>query len=102
MSHSTNVMDLSVMEKVVIRGDLSSLSPQERFLYYSKVCESLRLNPLTKPFDYLQLDNKLVSYAKRDCTDQLRRLQKISISIASRERIGDVYCVTARGTTADG
>lgn len=102
MSNSTDVMDLSVMEKVVIRGDLSSLSPQERFLYYSKVCESLGLNPLTKPFDYLQLDNKLVLYAKRDCTDQLRRLQKISISIASRERIGDVYCVTARGTTADG
>lgn len=102
MSNSTDVMDLTVMEKVVIRGDLSSLSPQERFLYYSKVCESLGLNPLTKPFDYLQLDNKLVLYAKRDCTDQLRRLQKISISIASRERIGDVYCVTARGTTADG
>jgi hypothetical protein len=33
------VFDLSVMEKVVIQGDLSKLSPQERLVYYTKVCE---------------------------------------------------------------
>ncbi|MGG1880340.1 hypothetical protein ABDI30_22595 [Paenibacillus cisolokensis] len=95
-------MDLSVMEKVVVQGDLSSLKPEERFAYYTKVCESVGLNPLTKPFDYLKLDGKLVLYAKRDATDQLRKIHKISITITSRERIGDVYCVTARGTTEDG
>lgn len=99
---NTEVMDLSVMEKVVIKGDLSSLTPQERFVYYTKLCESLGLNPMTKPFDYLMLDKKLVLYAKKDCTDQLRKMQKISVNIASRERIGDVYCVTARATTPDG
>ncbi len=96
------VVDLSVMEKVVIQGDLSSLTPQDRFVYYTKVCESLGLNPLTKPFDYLQLDGKLVLYAKRDCTDQLRKLHSVSIAIVNREKIDDVYCVTARGTTPDG
>lgn len=95
-------VDLAVMEKVVIQGDLSMLNPQERLVYYTKVCESLGLNPLTKPFDYLQLDGKLVLYAKRDATDQLRKLHSVSISITSREKIGDVYCVTARGTTPDG
>lgn len=95
-------MDLSIMEKVVVQGDLSSLKPEERLIYYTKVCESVGLNPLTKPFDYLQLDGKLVLYAKRDATDQLRKIHKISITITSRERIGDVYCVTARGTTQDG
>lgn len=94
-------MDLSIMEKVVVRGDLSSLKPEERFVYYTKVCESVGLNPLTKPFDYLQLDGKLVLYAKRDATDQLRKINKISITITSRERIGDVYIVTARGETPD-
>jgi len=94
--------DLSVMEKVVIQGDLSKLNPQERLVYYTKVCESLGLNPLTKPFDYLQLDGKLVLYAKRDCTDQLRKIHGISITITSRERIEDVYCVTARASTSDG
>jgi len=95
-------IELSVLEKVVIQGDLSVLSPQERLLYYSKVCESLGLNPLTKPFDYLLLDGKLVLYAKRDCTDQLRKIHGISITITNRERIGDVYCVTARANTPDG
>jgi hypothetical protein len=90
------------MEKVVIQGDLSKLNPQERLVYYTKVCESLGLNPLTKPFDYLQLDGKLVLYAKRDCTEQLRKIHGISLAITSRERIGDVYCVTARATTPDG
>lgn len=94
-------MDLSIMEKVVVQGDLSSLKPEERFVYYTKVCESVGLNPLTKPFDYLKLDGKLVLYAKRDATDQLRKIHKISITITSRERIGDVYCVTARGETTD-
>jgi hypothetical protein len=96
------IFDLSVMEKVVIQGDLSMLNPQERLVYYTKVCESLGLNPLTKPFDYLMLDGKLVLYAKRDATDQLRKLHKVSITITNREKIGDVYCVTARGTTPDG
>ncbi|WP_059051384.1 hypothetical protein [Paenibacillus senegalimassiliensis] len=94
-------MDLSIMEKVVVQGDLSSLKPEERLIYYTKVCESVGLNPLTKPFDYLKLDGKLVLYAKRDATDQLRKIHKISITITSRERIGDVYCVTARGETTD-
>ncbi|WP_051318338.1 hypothetical protein [Cohnella thermotolerans] len=95
-------LDLSVMEKVVIRGDLSVLNPQERLVYYTKVCETLGLNPLTKPFDYLKLDGKLVLYAKRDCTDQLRKVHGISITITNRERIGDVYCVTARAAMPDG
>jgi hypothetical protein len=35
-------------------------------------------------------------YALRDCADQLRRLHGISIYITNRERIGDIYVVTAR------
>lgn len=97
-----NNMDLSIMEKVVVQGDLSSLKPAERLIYYTKVCESVGLNPLTKPFDYLQLDGKLTLYAKRDATDQLRKIHDISITITSREKVGDVYLVTARGVMKDG
>ncbi|MCE3203445.1 hypothetical protein [Paenibacillus sonchi] len=93
---------LSIMEKVVVQGNLAALKPQERLEYYSKICESLGLNPLTRPFEYLNLDGKLVLYAKRDATDQLRKIHAISIAITNRERIGDVYCVTAKAVTSDG
>jgi|GEM_PF-4406351 len=92
----------SVLEKVAIHGDLSALSPEERIVYYTRVCESVGVNPITRPFDYLELDGKLVLYAKKDCTDQLRKIYKISINIVSREKLGDVYSVTARATTPDG
>ena len=88
----------SMVEKLVVQGDLSALTPQERFAYYNQVCESMGLNPLTKPFEYIKLNNKLTLYAKRDATDQLRSLRGISIEITSREMVGDLYIVTARAT----
>jgi hypothetical protein len=86
------------LERILLHGDLSKLSPSERVLYYRRVCESLGLNPLTRPFDYILLNGKLVLYAKRDATDQLRRLRKISVTITGREQVGDLYVVTARAT----
>src|ERR1700691_1908840 len=41
------------VEQVLIGGDLSPLTPQERVDYYRKVCESLGLNWLTQPFTYI-------------------------------------------------
>lgn len=98
----TTKAENSVIEKVIIEGDLSQLSPGERLNYYRSVCDSLGLNPLTKPFDYIRLNNRLVLYAKRDATDQLRKIHGVSVSITSRERIEDVYVVSAKATTRDG
>jgi hypothetical protein len=84
------------LEKVIIGGDLSALSPNQRLEYYQAVCRSLGLNPLTKPFEYLRLNDRLRLYPLRDCTDQLRRLHGISIYITNRAKVEDVYIVTAR------
>ena len=91
-----------VIEKIVVSGDLSALNAAQRAEYYSAVCRSLRLNPLTKPFEYLNLNGKLRLYALRDCADQLRRLHGISIYIANRERLSDIYVVTARAKDRQG
>ncbi|HSF29329.1 MAG TPA: hypothetical protein VLK82_02495 [Candidatus Tectomicrobia bacterium] len=91
-----------VVEKVVIGGDLSGLNAAQRAEYYAAVCRSLGLNPLTKPFEYLTLNGKLRLYALRDCADQLRRLHGISIYIANRERMSDIYVVTARAKDRQG
>ena len=90
----------ALLEKVVIDGDLSKLSPAERMSYYNRVCDSLGLNPLTKPFQYLRLSGKLVLYAAKDCTEQLSRIHKISISLREGKVINDVFVVqaTAKGT----
>jgi len=91
-----------LMEQVVIGGDLASLTPAQRVNYYKMVCESLGLNPLTAPFAYIKLNNKLTLYAKRDCTDQLRALHHVSTTITSREVVNEVYVVGARATTPEG
>lgn len=95
-------LDAKAIETALIRGDLAQLTSEQRVAYYKNVCDSLGLNPLTKPFDYIQLNGKLVLYAKRDATDQLRSNRAVSIEIVSREKIGDVYVVTARAKMPDG
>ena len=108
MTESTNSRAVAtrepgaVIEQVVMKGDLAALAPEERVAYYREVCESLNLNPLTKPFEYINLDGKLTLYARRDATDQLRNLRQVSVTIVARERVEDVYIVTARATLPDG
>lgn len=85
-----------IAEKVIVGGDLSRLTPAERLSYYHKVCESVGLNWATRPFEYLVLNNRMVLYARKDCTDQLRDLHGISIQIVGRELVDGVYVVTAR------
>lgn len=90
------------MEAVLIKGDLSKLSEEQRVVYYNKVCESVGLNKYTRPFEYLTLNGKLTLYARKDCTDQLRQLHKISLKITDTKMIGDIYVVTVVATRPDG
>lgn len=94
----------ALVESVVVQGDLARLQPAERVSYYRSVCESLGLNPLTKPFEYLVLNNRLTLYARKDATDQLRASRGISVEITGREFLGDagLYVVTARAVAKDG
>ncbi len=94
--------DAAILEEVIAAGDLAKLSPGQRNAYYQAVCRSLGLNPLTRPFEYITLNGKLTLYARRDATDQLRARDRVSVSIVGRERIDDVYVVTARATMPDG
>lgn len=92
----------AIMDRIIGVGDLAKLSPADRSDYYMNVCTSLGLNPLTRPFEYIELDGKLTLYARRDATDQLRKAQGISITITERSRIDGLYIVTARAVAPDG
>lgn len=84
--------DLTAIERVIVAGDLSKLTPAERWDYYQGVCRSIGLNPFTKPFEYITLNGKLVLYALKGASDQLRAKHGISIS-QPRVEIADGLCM---------
>jgi hypothetical protein len=97
-----NEVTATAIETALVVGDLSKLSVEARLSYYNNVCTSTGLNPLTKPFEYIVLNGKMVLYAKKDATDQLRRINKVSLTIVSRELVEGVYVVVASATLPDG
>jgi hypothetical protein len=82
-----------IAEKAILQGNLYDLtSAAERVNHYLAVCQSLGLNPFTKPFDYLELDGPkgdkvLTLYAKRDAAEQLRKMHGVSIRIVKRQTV---------------
>lgn len=108
-NNDISLPDEKVLEELVGKGDLSGLTPQQRVEYYVKVCESLGLNPLTRPLSYIEMKDKdkktiLTLYASRDCTEQLRKRYGISIQIVARQRddVAGTYVVVARASTPAG
>lgn len=94
--------DLGEIEKVLVTGDLKALTPEQRTRYYQQVCQSLGLNPLTKPFDYLVLNNKLVLYANRNCAEQLRRVYSVSIVEMSQQVHEGIVTTIVKGRDSAG
>jgi hypothetical protein len=90
------------LEQVLLTGDLKNLKPDERIMYYKQTCESLGLNPLTKPFEYITLNGKLTLYARKDATDQLRKVNGVSIEKPDIQQIDDLIIVTVAATDANG
>jgi hypothetical protein len=89
--------DARIMESVLLDGDLSKLSPAQRVSYYLSVCDSLGLNPKTKPFKYITLNGKLTLYAQKDATDQLRKLHGVSIDDVDIKETDSQFIVKVKG-----
>ncbi len=90
------------IEAALMIGDLKGLSPEQRVQFYHAVCESVGLNPLTRPFEYVILNGKTTLYARKDCTDQLRSIHDVSVKIVSREMVGDAWVVKSRAVLPNG
>jgi hypothetical protein len=91
-----------IIEAVIARGDIAALTPEERAKYYSRVCQSVGLNPMTRPFEYITLNGKLTLYARKDATDQLRAIHEVSVTdLIESERDG-VFVVTAKVVNGKG
>jgi len=102
MTNEMVQQDVQLMESVLLQGDLSKLNPSQRVNYYQKVCQSMGLNPLTRPFDYINLNGKLTLYAKKDAADQLRNLHGVSIDDVDIVETDTQFIVKVKGHNKDG
>lgn len=91
---TTGVAD--ALHSIVINGDLSKMTEGQKVNYYMQFCESLGLNPVTQPFAILKFQNKEVLYAKKDATEQLRKLHGISVTDLTSEITGTTFIVTCK------
>lgn len=90
------------VEAALVRGDLSGLSVADRMRYVATLCESLGLNALTAPFRYLTLGGRLVLYATKDCTEQLRKIHNITLKVVEQKLYDDLLVVHVRATMKSG
>jgi hypothetical protein len=90
------------LEAYIAAGDIGKLGPEQRIALYRAVCDSMGLNPLTQPFQYLTLSGKTVLYATKSCTEQLRSIHGVSVVRMEREIIGDILTVTVAVTERTG
>lgn len=91
-----------LLEQVVIMGDLAKLTPEQRSIYYREVCNSLGLNPLTKPFDYIVLNGALRLYANKTAAEQLRKNHGIEIEAVEHSEVDGLYIATVHGHDRSG
>lgn len=99
---STHTQSSNLAEQVAVAGDLSQLSAEQRMAYYGRVCDSLGINPFTRPFEYIKLNNKLVLYATRTAADQLRRRNGVSLDAPRIEFADGLVIVTVTGRDDQG
>ena len=90
------------LEAYIAAGDIGKLGPDQRIALYRAVCDSLGLNPLTQPFQYLTLSGKTILYATKSCTEQLRSIHGVSVVRMEREITGDILTVTVAVTERTG
>ena len=102
MENEVVKVDDGVMASIVLNGDLSKLTQPQLVQYYNAYCQRVGLDPVTKPFDILNLKGKVVLYCTRAGAQQLSMLHKISQAITSREVVNGAYVVTCRSSGLDG
>lgn len=94
--------DAGIAAEAATKGDLAALSPEQRTALYGATCRSMGLNPLSQPFQYIKLNGKLTLYATRTATDQLRKINGVSITKVEKEVLEGVLTVTVYASDASG
>lgn len=79
------------LSKIILKGDWKDLTPAQRVEGYIALCRALGLNPLTKPFDLLEMRDRTTLYLNSAGGAQLGAIHKASYTITrvETERLAD-------------
>lgn len=88
--------------EIIVKGNLALLTEEQKAQYLLAVCQACDLNPATRPFEFINMKGKLVLYALKSCSEQLRKRDRVSLAVVKTEDAGGVYVVTVQATTPDG
>ena len=97
-----NNLSHETLTALVLNGDLSRLSGPQKVEYYRAFCERVGLDPATQPFKIMKLQGKETLYCDRGGSAQLNKLHKVSHKITDRQKMDELYVVTANASTPDG
>lgn len=87
-----------MIESLVLKGDLSGLSPHDKVEYYRLMCERVGLDPTTQPFKLLNLSGKQVMYCDRSGAQQLNKIHGVSHQKLEEKEVRDVFIVYMRAS----
>lgn len=95
------------MIQILMDGDLSRLSDEERALYYVHECNRMGLDPAARPLEWMRLQGKLTLYAKRVAGDMLAAKHRVTIALVAGPDVREfgetkVLFAHARATMPDG
>ncbi len=91
-----------IINSLILTGDMSKLTAGQQTQYYTAVCKSVGINPITQPFAIITLQGKKTLYATKGCTQQLSDTRGINTEVKERKTADSVYIVSVRATMKDG
>lgn len=98
-----------ILEKVILKNDLSDLTPGERVSHIRRMCHTLGLNPETQPIQLIEFPGqdgkkKVMPYMAKDGTEQLRNIHNVSIVKLETEFMnnGELYLCKAYAEKPNG
>jgi hypothetical protein len=93
----------SEVVKLITRGDLSKLTPEQLVQVYIARCDALGLDARAQPFEVISFRGQTKLYPKKEAAEQLRKLNGISTTITEETVTPDgILRVRIRGVDREG
>lgn len=99
---NNSMVNVDKIEELLATGNIGQFNSQEKVAYINKICDMMGLNPLTRPFEYVSFQGKVVLYARKDCTDQLRKIHGVSIRVTNQTVLEGLLTITVEAQDKTG